>query len=185
MPIYTVHEPPAKRKAHRRGPERFAFVRDGFYFWAFLFGPLWMIWRRLWLVLLGWIVISAALIAAMRFAGISEGVQFLVQALVALLVGLEAGTLRRWTLRRGKWRELATVSADTQEAAERRFFDSWIGDEGPTHLGLVTPPTGRQPPPMQAAGMQPAGRPPGRPSAMPRSGGPGVIGLFPEPGGGR
>jgi hypothetical protein len=135
-----------------------------------------MMWRRLWLVLLGWVVISAALIAAMHFAGISDGVRFLVQALFAVLVGLEAGTLRRWTLRRRKWRELATVSADTQEAAERRFFDNWIGDEGPTHLGLVTSPSGMQPP-MQQPLMQPM--------MMPRSEGPGVIGLFPEPGGGR
>ena len=32
------------------------FVRDGFYFWAFLLGPLWMLWRRLWLVLVVYLV---------------------------------------------------------------------------------------------------------------------------------
>ena len=40
MAIYTVHKPPMKRT--EPDPERFKFVRDGFYFWAFLLGPVWM-----------------------------------------------------------------------------------------------------------------------------------------------
>ena len=43
MAVYTVHEPPPREgEAARATPTRFVFVRDGFYFWAFLFGPLWM-----------------------------------------------------------------------------------------------------------------------------------------------
>jgi hypothetical protein len=174
MPIYTVHEPPAKRKPHRRGPESFLFVRDGFYFWAFLLPPLWMLWRRLWLVLLGWFVVSVAMGAAMHFAEVSASVRFLAQGLLSLLIGLEAGSLWRWTLRRRNWRELATVSAENLEAAERRFFDLWIGDDGPVRSGVITP------------------SPYGRPSAAPftaapirPSGSPDVVGLFPEPGAGR
>jgi len=26
--------------------------RDGFFVWAFIFGPLWLLWHRLWLALL-------------------------------------------------------------------------------------------------------------------------------------
>ena len=33
------------------------FVRDGFYFWAFLLAPLWMLLHRLWLVLLAIVVV--------------------------------------------------------------------------------------------------------------------------------
>src|SRR5882757_8578104 len=51
MAIYTVHEPPLKGDQTQPDPERFAFVRDGFSFWAYLLTPLWMLRHRLWLVL--------------------------------------------------------------------------------------------------------------------------------------
>ena len=43
MPTYTVHEPPPRKRRSRADPERFVFVRDGFYFWAFLLAPLWLL----------------------------------------------------------------------------------------------------------------------------------------------
>src|SRR6476660_3985649 len=54
MSIYTVHEPPLKADASTPDPDRFAFVRDGFSFWAFLLAPLWMLRHRLWLVSVGY-----------------------------------------------------------------------------------------------------------------------------------
>ena len=53
MPVYTVYEPPLRKSDEAAdAADRFVFVRDKFSMWAFLFGPFWMIWRRLWLVLL-------------------------------------------------------------------------------------------------------------------------------------
>ena len=46
--------------------------------------------------------------------------------LIALLVGLEAGTLRRFTLTRRGWKNVGVVSGDDLEDAERRFFDAWL-----------------------------------------------------------
>ena len=43
MPTYTVHQPPPRKGEAASAPERFVFVRDGFHFWAFLLGPLWML----------------------------------------------------------------------------------------------------------------------------------------------
>ena len=51
MPVYTVHAPSAVTL--RDEADKFVFVRDGFHFWAMLFGPFWLLWHRLWLVLLG------------------------------------------------------------------------------------------------------------------------------------
>ena len=127
MAIYSVLEPPLKRPEARRGPERFAFVRDGFHFWAFLLAPLWMLWHRLWLVFVGFVVVTVALQLALHALGVGGGGRLLAYALLALLVGLEAGTLRRWTLMRRGWREAGIVSGDRREAAERRFFDAWTG----------------------------------------------------------
>ena len=92
MKVYTVHEPPARRNERSADPDRFAFVRDGFYFWAFLLGPLWMLWHRLWLVLLIYVVATAAVQAALFALGLSAAVQFAVGVLIALLVGFEAAS---------------------------------------------------------------------------------------------
>ena len=57
MSVYTVHEPPLRAGAAASDVERFAFVRDGFSWWAFLFAPLWMLRHRMWLVLIGYVVV--------------------------------------------------------------------------------------------------------------------------------
>src|SRR5713226_10511722 len=98
MSIYTVHIPPLETSA--QDPARFVFVRDGFTFWAFLLGPLWMLWHRLWLVLAGYVVAATALEVALRFIGASASVMVTAGILLALLVGFEAATLRRFTLAR-------------------------------------------------------------------------------------
>ena len=35
MAVYTVHQPPLRATDAAPDPQRFVFVRDGFYFWAF------------------------------------------------------------------------------------------------------------------------------------------------------
>ena len=53
MPTFTVHDRRRARAEAVDRPERFVFVRDGFYFWAFVLAPLWLLLHRLWLALLG------------------------------------------------------------------------------------------------------------------------------------
>jgi hypothetical protein len=160
MATYTVHEPPARISEAASAPDRIAFVRDGFYFWAFLFGPLWMLWRRLWLVLLLYIVAMAALQAGFWAVGASGSIRFIVGFLIALLVGFEAGSLRRWTLWRRGWNSVGVVVAPNLEAAEHRFFDAYL-----THR--PTPP-----PPASTPAPLPVRMPPPAPE---------IIGLFPRP----
>src|SRR5215813_781627 len=100
MSIYTVYEPPLKAELSAPDPERFVFVRDGFSFWAFLLGPLWMLRHRMWLVLLGYLVVTIALQVALGLIGASATVIFVAALLLALLIGFEAATLRRFTLGR-------------------------------------------------------------------------------------
>ena len=166
MRIYTVHQPPEKWRESRRGPDRFAFVRDGFHFWAFLLAPLWLIRRRLWLTLVGYIVLWVAISAALYVLN-ARDVMFTVYLLLGFLIGLEASSLRRWTLRRRGWREIGVVVARDQEDAERRFFDAWEGD---------VPPLASAPPSVSAASFGTLRRPPSSSQA---------IGLFPEPGASR
>jgi len=102
------------------------FVRDGFSFWAFLLAPLWMLRHRLWLVFVGYVIVAVALQVGLRLIGASSGVIIAVSLLLALLVGFEAATLRRFTLARRRWKNVGIVVGDDLESAERRFFDAWI-----------------------------------------------------------
>jgi Protein of unknown function (DUF2628) len=165
MSVYTVHEPPLRAAEMSPDPERFVFVRDGFYFWAFLLTPLWMLWHRLWLVLLIYVVVMFGIENAMHYAGIGVAAGYPVAALISLLVGMEAGTLRRWTLAQRGFRQVGIVGGSNAEAAERRFFDAWVGAAA---AKPSEPTTGAAPPPMPH--MPPA---------------PDIIGLFPEPGASR
>ena len=159
MTVYTVHEPRTRRSKGDADPDRFVFVRDGFHFWAFVFGPLWLLWHRLWLVLLIYVVATSAVQAALWALGVSAAVKFTVGMLIALLVGFEAASLRRWTYARRRWSSLGLVVAPNLEAAEHRFFATWVT---------------RDPPPPPQTPVAPAG------SWMPPSA-PQVLGLFPEP----
>ena len=58
MPVYTVHAPVAY-DADLAATDKFVFVRDGFHFWAAVASFIWLIWNRLWLALIGWIVLTA------------------------------------------------------------------------------------------------------------------------------
>jgi hypothetical protein len=166
MSIYTVHEPPQRAADALADPECFTFVRDGFSVWAFLLTPFWMLRHRLWLVLAIYLVVSAGLETAMRIVGASASVISLVAILISLLVGLEAGTLRRFTLKRRRWRNVGIVSGDDLEDAERRFFDAWVRQAPARNAALST-----------AMPAGPAAAPAQRPPEAS-----GVIGLFPEPG---
>lgn len=163
MPTYTVHAPPPRADELDSNPERFLFVRDGFYFWAFLLAPLWLLLHRLWLVLLGYVVISGMLGGTFYWMGAPAWFKFFGNLLAALLIGFEAGTLWRWTLARRRWRMLGFVVGDDAEAAERRFFAAWTKQAGaaatPAAMPQYATPVRRGPP-----------------------SGSDVIGLFPEPG---
>jgi hypothetical protein len=159
MAVYTVHEPPRRNDDALVHSERFAFVRDGFSWAAFLFGPLWMLRHRLWLALILYLVAVAGLGAAARAVGAADA-GIVITLLIALLVGFEASSLRRYGLSRRKWKTLGVVVGDDLESAERRFFDAWTA--GPVRRPAAPPPS-------------PQG------VAMPGSSG-SIIGLFPEPG---
>jgi hypothetical protein len=162
MPIFTVHEPPLRATADLPDPERFVFVRDGVYVWAFLLTPLWLLWRGLWLVFLIYAVVAIAIENAMHYAGLGTGSIILVQLLISLLVAVEAASLRRFSLTRHGWKNIGVVSGYDLEDAERRFYDAWVHGA----------PIGRTEPP-----AVPAESPPLTQSHD-------IIGLFPEPGGG-
>jgi len=170
MAVYTVHQAPTRTGA-ASAAERFVFVRDSFSWWAFLLAPLWMLRHRMWLVLLGYVVICGGIEAALVRFGASRAAVALVGLLISLLVGLEASTLRRFTLRRRGWSNVGVISGHDLEDAERRFFDAWLRESRAHNSPASATPSGPA-----------SGASPGVPRA-PQA--PHVVGLFPEPGASR
>jgi hypothetical protein len=164
MPAFAILEPPAYQHTAIEHAERFIFLPERFSLGAFVFGPLWMIWRRLWVVLIIYLVGVGLIAYGLRLLGINWIAAALVFGLIHLLLGLDATSLVRWTRLRHGWRDCGIVVADDLDMAERRFFDSRTVHRTPAG-----------PSSMPATGPVPAAQ----------TSHPDIIGLFPEPGGGR
>ena len=172
MPVYTVHAP-YDSSAPDGAADKFVFVRDGFHVWALIFGPVWLLWYRLWLGLIGWLIVVGALWFGLKSLGVDRTSIFLSEFVVAILMGLEAVSLRRWALSRERWRQLDVVVADDEVTAERRFFERWSQQRGTANdQGAVN--SGG--PPLSRSGAV---------SSLPPLPAGGIVGLFPEPGGTR
>ena len=164
MPTFTVHARPS-RNGSAADPQRFEFVRDGFHFWAFLLAPVWLLAKRLWLVFIGYVLLIAVIETGFYFLNLPDGSEFAIEFLIGVLVGLEAGTLQRWTYARRKWTTVGIVTGENLENAERRFFAQWV--ERDADEPVAPPPAVKTPP------VTPA----------PRASDNDIIGLFPQPGG--
>jgi hypothetical protein len=125
MAVYAVFEPRMRDDDADRHAERITFVRDGFTWSAFIFGPLWMLRHRLWLAFVVYAVIFAAVGLAQYARALPPGTETVVGVMLALLIGLEAATLRRRKLLWWRWRDAGIVVADNLVSAEQRFFDRW------------------------------------------------------------
>ena len=169
MPTYTIHAPPPKIGASAFDPERFVFVRDGFHFWAFALGPVWLLLHRLWLSLVIYVIGYGLIGIGLAVLRASTGAQIFVGLLIAVLIGFEAPSIWRWTLARRGWATLGFLVAEDSETAERRFFAQWV-----QHMTNNSPA-----PPVSTESKYSAPVRRGSPS------GSDVIGLFPEPGGQR
>jgi hypothetical protein len=160
MPTYTVHAPPPRHGETTSAPERFAFVRDGFHFWAFVLAPLWLLLHRLWLAFVIYAVGYGLIGIGLSLLRAPSSAQFIAGFLIALLTGLEASSIWRWTLARRGWVTLGFVVGEDTEIAEQRFFAEWTKRTASPSLE-----------PRYSAPVR-------RGSPSPSD----VIGLFPEPG---
>ena len=159
MKTYTLHVPPEARPGDPGPLDRAVLVRDGFSWGAFIFSFLWFFAHRLWIAGLGVLVAALALAALLQALRVGSGATFLAELLLALLVGLEANALRRWTVARRR-PEVDVVAAQDLEEAETKGFTRWL-DGG------------------RSAEAAP-GRPQAGAAALRRGVAESVIGLFPE-----
>ena len=117
MRLYTVHLPPGG------GAENAELVREGFAWPALLFGPIWALYRRLWLGTAVWIAVLALLAAAQRLWPGAGLIVALAWIAFAVLFAAEGNDARRRALARRGFREAVVVGGQGRDAAQRRFAD--------------------------------------------------------------
>ena len=159
MKTYLVFEPTGGSR-NAETADQVIFLREKFSWMALLFAPLWLLWHRLWLSFVGWLV-AVTLIAGIAYLlDLDPMVTAITLELPSLVVAFEGTELRRRKLLWDGYRDAGVAVGDDLEDAERRFFENWAAQ--------------REVRPENALTM-PVLATPGR----------SVIGLFPEPGGGR
>ena len=99
-------------------------VKEGFSWPAFLITLPWLLWQRMWIVLVFYLAVVLGLGALSEFGQLSDRVTTILSFLIALILGFEGNSLLRWTLRRRGFEEIGEVAADTAQAAEMRFFEN-------------------------------------------------------------
>ncbi|GJE43595.1 DUF2628 domain-containing protein [Methylobacterium soli] len=126
MRSYTLHLPRDARAGESHELDRAQLVPDGFSWAAFAFTVLWFFYHRLWIAGIGVLIGLAAAAFAGHALGLSPFMGFLVTLLLSILIGLEASSLRRWTLaRRGRPVRDAVVARDAAEA-ETKAMTRWL-----------------------------------------------------------
>lgn len=163
MTTFTLHLPRDARPGDPAALEKAELVKDAFSWGAFFFTFLWFFVHRLWLAGIGVLLVVVALNVALNLLGVHGAAAFAAQVLLSTLIGLEANSLRRWTLARHGRPVMDVVSAADPDEAETRAFARWLER--------------RNAPPVRTSALV-------SPSAMPSRTEP-VIGLFPDAEGSR
>jgi hypothetical protein len=122
--FYSVHAEPWHPATTPKGADRTVMVKEGFSWPAFLITLPWLLWQRMWIVLVFYLAVVLGLGALSEFGQLSERVTTILSFLIALILGFEGNSLLRWTLRRRGFEEIGEVAADTAQAAEMRFFEN-------------------------------------------------------------
>lgn len=117
--VFNVYEKPEAVEP----TERVQLLREGFSFWAFSFGGLWLLAQREWLLL----ALYAGLVAAMGMLAaalrLPELALLPLQVWLQLMFGFHAYDLQGWLLLRRGYRLTGVVVAPDEIAAERRYYD--------------------------------------------------------------
>lgn len=159
MTTYTLHLPRDARPGDPAALEEAELVRDAFSWGAFFFTFLWFFFHRLWLAGLGVLVLVFAFGGLLELLNVHPAAGTVAALLLQALIGLEANSLRRWTLSRHGFRLADVVTAADRDEAEAKAYARWLA-----------------PRPAPVPARQPASGP--VPSTLKRSDP--VIGLFPD-----
>lgn len=168
MIAYTIHEPaepPADLAARADATE---FIKEGIAWWALFVPVLWLLYHRMWLELVGFIVVLLLVDLVLALAGFGNAAAGWSTLVLSLILALQANDLRRWRLARRGFRTVGAVTGKDRIECELKYFAAWpeipeLQEERPAGGG----------PARQGGGFR---------LRENRQGDDEVIGLFPDPG---
>lgn len=121
MAIFTVHVPPTPPGV-APAPENIMFLREGFNYFAFVFGPFWLLYKRAWIAAAGWTVLLTIIgLLAWKLRVPREAISWMPLVLSTWL-GFEGDRLIAWTIARRGYNESDVVIAEDADEAEALYF---------------------------------------------------------------
>ena len=124
MKIYTVHHRQEASGSLTGLGEDVVLVKEGFSWPAFFVPPIWLVYKRMWIVLAFYITATAGLMVLGQSIIVPESAMFVGTFVLNLILGLEGNDLYRWTLGRLRHREQAVVIGRNLVTAEQRYFEA-------------------------------------------------------------
>ena len=123
MRIYTVHVPFLPT-----GPNHAeaVLIKESFSWLGFFFSVFWALWHRLWFVALGIVLLNALIGLLVVLIGLDQLSQMIISFGIAVLIGFTANDLRRWTLARKGFDQVAVIAAEDDEMALARYLASLV-----------------------------------------------------------
>jgi hypothetical protein len=137
MTTFTLHLPRDARPGDPAALEEAEIVKDAFSWGAFFFTFLWFFFHRLWLAGLGILVLVFAFGTALELLDVHPVAGTVAALLLQILIGLEANSLRRWTLARRGFGIADVVTAADRDEAEAKSFARFL-EQRPTALRTQT-----------------------------------------------
>ncbi|MEM7193012.1 MAG: DUF2628 domain-containing protein [Pseudomonadota bacterium] len=174
MTVYSVFEPPhpdatdAEAGLQARA-DKIAFVKEGFSWLALIIPILWLIYQRMWLELIVFLVVFGSLPWIFGMDPQMKAISGWVSLAITIVFAFEANNLRCWALARRGYKFAGTASGRGRTEAEKTFFARWLtAQDAQEPVQALTPAV--TPPPAKRDALMPT-----RPS-----GGDEVIGSFPR-----
>lgn len=150
MSLFAIYAKPAAPDLPQTlANEEVEVIKDRFSIFACLLTPIWCVWHKLWLELVSYVGVAFVLGFVAFFVG--ESASAWVGFLVAILIGLEASSIRGYALQRKGYLFKGGVLAQSARDAEWRYVagqldhqdatnkpDAPIASDDPTSLSIST-----------------------------------------------
>jgi hypothetical protein len=126
LKVYSVHHRQEASGSLSGLAEDVILVKEGFSWPGFLVPLVWLVYKRMWIVLAFYIAATAGLTLLGQSAVAPESAIFVGSIALNLILGLEGNDLYRWTLARRRYREQSVVVGSDLVTAEQRYFEAMV-----------------------------------------------------------
>jgi hypothetical protein len=127
--VYSVYEPRTEAADLTARADRLAFVKEGFSWIAFLVPALWLIFYRMWLELIVFLVGFGLLEWAFGTSDPGKTLLGWVSLGLFILFAFEANDLRAASLERRGYRLVGVANGRDRSEAELSFFHTWLAEQ--------------------------------------------------------